>query len=156
MSPPRKKKDEDPTLHPVLLVKLLRKGLNVGIPPTALANMFDLPPEVVKNASITVRRETYGSSELSEVLSFLTWKAIEKQFAIIEHGAPELSLKASQMVLGKALATSVRQTPEEVAMARENLLAVARQDRIIDIEGEELEPQASTFMAVVESTDDQG
>lgn len=118
--------------------------------------MFDLPPEVVKNASITVRRETYGSSELSEVLSFLTWKAIEKQFHIIEAGSPELALKASQMVLGKALATSVRQTPEEVAEGREAVLAIARQERILDLEGEELEPETSSFMALDERVDDQG
>jgi hypothetical protein len=149
-------KPDPNALSPILLVKLLRKGLNVGIPPTALANMFDLPPEVVKNASITVRRETYGSSELSEVLSFLTWKAIETQFKIIEKGSPELSLKASQMVLGKALATSVRQTPEEVKNAREELLAVLGQQRILDIEGEEIEPQASSFVAADEPPDDQG
>ena len=28
-------------MDPILMVKMLRKGLNVGIPPTALANMFD-------------------------------------------------------------------------------------------------------------------
>jgi hypothetical protein len=146
----------DDSLSPMLLVKLLRKGLNVGIPPTALANMFDLPPEVVKNASITVRRETYGSSELSEVLSFLTWKAIEKYFHIIDKGSPEVALRAAQTILGKALATSVRQTPEEVKMAREELLAVFAQDRILDLEGEEVEAEASAFVAADESFDDQG
>jgi hypothetical protein len=58
------------------------------------------------------------------------------------------------MVLGKALATSVRQTPEEVKRAREDLLAVAREERILDLEGEELEPEASAFVAVDEPTDD--
>ena len=49
-------------ISPSTLVELLRRGLNVGIPPTALANLFDLDPEVVKTLSITVRRETYGLS----------------------------------------------------------------------------------------------
>jgi hypothetical protein len=143
-------------LSPATLVECLRKGLNVGIPPTALANMFDLETEVVQNLAITVRREKYGTAELSEVLSYLTWAAVEEQYNIITKGSPEMRLKATQMVLGKALATSVRQTPEEVKRAREDLLAVARQERIIDIEGEELEPEASSFVAMAEPADDQG
>lgn len=143
-------------LSPNTLVECLRKGLNVGIPPTALANMFDLEAEVVQNLAITVRREKYGSAELSEVLSFLTWKAVEEQFNIITKGSPEMRLKATQMVLGKALATSVRNTPEEVTRSREELLAVARQERILELEGEEIEPEASAFVAVDEPADDQG
>lgn len=141
-------------MDPILMVKMLRKGLNVGIPPTALANMFDLEPDVVKNLSITVRREPYGTAELSEVLSFLTWRAIEEQFGILDKGSPELRLKASAAILGKALATSVRQTPEEVKRAREELRAIAKQERLIEIDGEIVE--TSAFVAVDESTDDQG
>jgi len=144
------------SLKPMQLVECLRKGLNVGVPPTALSRMFDLPVEVVQNFSVTVRRENYGSAELSEVLSYLTWRAIAKQLDILEKGSPELSFRASQAIMGKALATSVRQTPEEVRMAREALLAVAGQDRLLDIEGEEVEPEASAFVAVDERSDDQG
>lgn len=141
-------------LHPTTMVEILRKGLRVGIPPTALANLFELDPEVVKNLAMNVRREQYGTAELSEFLSYLTWKALEKQLHIIEKGSPEMSMKVASQIGGKALATSVRQTPEEVARAREELLAVARQERLIEIEGETVE--ASAFVAVDESSDDQG
>jgi hypothetical protein len=141
-------------LTPATLVELLRRGLNAGIPPTALANMFDLPTEVTQNLSLTVRREMYGTAELSEVLSYLTWKAAEVTLSTLTRGSPEAQMKTVQMVLGKALATSVRQTPEEVKRAREDLLAVAREERILDLEGEELEPEASAFVAVDEPTDD--
>ena len=141
-------------MEPELMVELLRRGLNAGIPPTALSNMLGVPVEAVKNLSLTVRREKYGTAELSEVLSDLTWTAIEREYEIIRNGSPELSLKATQAILGKALATSVRQTPEEVKRAREELLAIAAQDRIIDAEGEEIEPEASSFVAVDEQADD--
>lgn len=138
------------------MVELLRRGLNAGIPPTALSNMLDLPVDVVKNLSLTVRREKYGTAELSEVLSDLTWVAVEKEYELIKNGSPELALKATQAILGKALATSVRQTPEEVSRGREDMLALAHQERIIDAEGEEIEPEASSFVALDESTVDQG
>ena len=140
-------------LKPEVMVEIMRKALHIGIPPTALANLFDLDAEVVKNLAVNVRRESYGTAELSEYLSYLTWKALEKQLHIIEHGSPEMSLKVVNAIAGKALATSVRQTPEEVARAREELLAVARQERLIELEGEKIE--ASAFVAVDESSDDQ-
>lgn len=141
-------------LNPDTLIELLRRGLRAGIPPTALANMMEMEPEVVQTFAINVRRGKYGTAELSEALSFLTWTAYEKTLFIIEHGSPELSLKASSMLMGKALATSVRQTPEEVARGREIVLAIAAEEKIIELEGEEVE--ASQFVAVDDSPDNQG
>lgn len=144
----------DVQLNPDTLIELLRRGLRVGVPPTALANMLEIDPEVVQTFDINVRRGKYGTAELSEALSFLTWRAYEKTLFIIEHGSPELSLKASSMLMGKALATSVRQTPEEVQRSREELLSVIAEQKIIEIEGEEVE--GSTFVAVDDASDDQG
>jgi hypothetical protein len=146
----------DVSLTPATLVELLRRGLGVGVPPTALANMFDLDVEVVTNLSFNVRREDYGTAELSEKLTYLTWEAVRVHEHILRNGSPEMRLKASQAVLGKALATSVRQTPEEVKRARAELLAVARQERIIEVEGEYLDQERSSFVAVDVEADDQG
>lgn len=142
----------DVQLNPDTLIELLRRGLRAGIPPTALANMMEMDAEVVQTFAINVRRGKYGTAELSEALSFLTWTAYEQVLRIIHHGSPEMSLKASMALMGKALATSVRQTPEEVARAREDLLAVIAEKKIIEIEGEEVEP--SVFVAVDDTPDD--
>ncbi len=144
----------DVSLNPDTLIELLRRGLRAGIPPTALANMMEMDPEVVQTFAINVRRGKYGTAELSEALSFLTWTAYEKVLLLIEHGSPELALKASMALMGKALATSVRQTPEEVARARQDLLAIIAEQKIIEIEGEEVE--RSAFVAVDDTADDQG
>ena len=141
-------------LNPDTLIELLRRGLRAGIPPTALANMMDMEPEVVQTFSINVRRGRYGTAELSEALSFLTWEAYEEMLHTLRRGSPELKLKATMALMGKALATSVRQTPEEVARAREDLLAIIAEKKIIELEGEEVEP--SVFVAVDDSSDDQG
>lgn len=146
-------------LSPTLLVELLRKGLNVGIPPTALANMFDMPPETVQNLALNVRREKYGAAELSEMLSDLTFQALSHQMRTIMYGSPELAQKAAGVVLSKALATSVRQTPEEVMRAREMILAIAQQEKLIEVEEiyeGELVEAPSAFVAVDDEADDQG
>jgi hypothetical protein len=136
------------------MVKIMRKGLNVGIPPTALANLFELDADVVKNLAMNVRREQYGTAEMSELLADLTFRALDHQRQTIMFGSPELAQKAAGVVLGKALATSVRQTPEEVMRAREELLAIARQERLVEIEGESVE--ASAFVAMDGQADHQG
>lgn len=141
-------------MTPSMLVELLRKGLRVGIPPTALSNMLDVPPDVVKNLAHVVRREQYGTAEMTEFLSNLTWEALGHQLRTIKFGSPELSQKAASVVMGKALATSVRQTPEEVMRAREELIAAIGQERLIEIEGVRVE-EASAFVAMDEPSDDQ-
>jgi hypothetical protein len=145
----------DVTLTPDTLIELLRRGLKVGIPPTALANMFEIEPDVVQTFAINVRRGRYGTAELSEALSFLTWESYEEMLHIIRKGSPELKLKATGMLMGKALATSVRQTPEEVARAREDFLAIIHQTKMIELEeGDGVEHSA--FVAVDDTADDQG
>ena len=142
------------TLSPDTLIELLRRGLKAGIPPTALANMFEMDPEVTQAFAINVRRGRYGTAELSEALSFLTWEAYEQMLHTINRGSPELKLKATMALMGKAPATSVRQTPEEVARARDDLLAIIAEKKIIEIEGDEVEQSA--FVAVDDTADDQG
>ena len=145
------------SLTPDTMVEVMRKGLRIGIPPTALANLFDLDPEVVANLAMNVRRETYGTAELSEYLSYMTWVGLEKITQTIKSGSPEMSIKAAQAVGLKALATSVRQTPEEVKRAREELIAAIAQERLIEIGGDSGEAfEASAFVALDESSDDQG
>lgn len=136
------------------LVELLRRGLAYGVPPTALSNMFDLELEVVENLQSVVRREEYGAAELSEVLSNLTWQSIRVTMNILQSGSNEMKMKAAQNILSKALATSVRQTPEEIKKARNELLAWASQERIVEIEGEVVE--ASAFVASDATAHDQG
>ena len=146
--------DMSVNLAPETLIELLRRGLKAGIPPTALSNMFEIDPEVTQAFAVNVRRGRYGTAELSEALSFLTWEAYEEMLHTIKRGSPELKIKAVMALMGKALATSVRQTPEEVTMAREALLSVMAKEKIMDLEGEEIE--GSTFVAVDDGTDDQG
>jgi hypothetical protein len=148
--------DTQVALNPATLVELLRRGLRVGIPPTALANLFDLDSEMVRAMAVNIRRGRYGTPELSEALAFLTWEAYEEMLYIIRHGSPQDKLKATAALMGKALATAARQTPEEVERARSVLLAHISQDRILELEGEEEEDAPSAFVAVDERVDDQG
>ena len=100
------------------LVEIVRRLIRVGVPPTAIANAFDLEPGPIKTVARNLRRDTYGTAEMSEAHSFLTWLAYEKLLHLIQSGSPEIQLKAAMQIQSKAMAISARQTPEEVSEAR--------------------------------------
>ena len=141
----RRKKPDPPLLaklDPLHLVEIVRRLIRVGVPPTAIANAFDLEPGPIKEVARNMRREQYGTAELSEAHSFITWLAYEKLLALIQNGSPEVSLKAAMQVQAKAMSISARQTPEEVTMAR-----AAFADLVADIEiaEEDLEREAQRY-----------
>jgi hypothetical protein len=140
-----KKKPDPPllaALDPLHLVEIVRRLIRVGVPPTAIANAFDLDPGPIKAVARNLRRESYGTAELSEAHSFLTWLAYEKLLSLIQSGSPEISLRAAMQVQSKAMSISARQTPEEVTMAR-----AAFADLVADIEIDEqtLEEDAQAY-----------
>ena len=129
-------------LDPLHLVEVVRRLIRVGVPPTAIANAFDLEPGPIKAVARNMRREQYGTAELSEAHSFLTWLAYEELLGLIKSGSPEIRLKAAMQVQAKAMSISARQTPEEVTMARS-----AFADLVADIEiaESELEEAAQAY-----------
>ena len=127
---------------PVVLVEIVRRFLRVGVPPTAIANAFDLDPMPIKAVARNMRRESYGTAELSEAHAFLTWLAYEELLNLIRHGAPEIRLKAAMQIQSKSMSITARHTPEEVIRAREELGELVED---IGISEEDLEAAAQAY-----------
>jgi exonuclease VII small subunit len=139
------KKYEEPLLaklDPLILVEIVRRLIRVGVPPTAVANAFDLEPGPIKTVARNIRRDTYGTAELSEAHSFLTWLAYEKLLGLMQTGSPEIQLKAAMQVQAKAMSISARQTPEEVSEARREFAELIDD---IEISEETLEQAAQEY-----------
>lgn len=156
----RRRRRPEPTLladlDPLHLVEIVRRLLRVGVPPTAIANAFDLDAGPIKAVARKVRRETYGTAELSEAHSFLTWLAYEELLNMVRTGSPEIRLKAAMQIQSKAMSISARQTPEEVTLARAEFATLSAD---IEIAESELEEEAETYdsmRATVVPSDDIG
>lgn len=133
----------DPSLlAPEMLAEIIRRLLRVGMPPTAVAGAFDMEPGPVKIVARNIRREAYGTDELSEAHAFLTWLSYEKMTDLILHGPPEIALKAAMQVQGKAMSITARQTPEEVSIARHEI-AMLREG--LEITEADLEREAEYY-----------
>jgi hypothetical protein len=128
-----------------MLAEVVRRLLRVGVPPTAIAGAFDMEPGPVKAIARNIRRETYGTDELSEAHAFLTWLAYEQMVNLVMHGSPEVRLKAAMQIQAKAMSITARQTPEEVSLARAEI-ANLRAD--LEIEEGELDQAADEYEAV--------
>jgi hypothetical protein len=124
------------------LIEVVRRLLGVGVPPTAIANAFEIEAGPIKEVARMVRREAYGTDELAEAHAFLTWAAYEEMLSLLRSGSPEMRAKVAMQLQSKAMSVSARQTPEEVSMAR-----AALGDLISDIEitDEELEAAAQEY-----------
>jgi hypothetical protein len=124
------------------LIEVVRRLLNVGVPPTAVANAFDIDPGPIKEVARMIRREAYGTDELAEAHAFLTWAAYEEMLSLLRNGSPEMRAKVAMQLQSKAMSVSARQTPEEVSMARAALVELTAD---LDITEEELEAAAQEF-----------
>jgi hypothetical protein len=127
-----------------MLAEIIRRLLRVGVPPTAIAGAFDMEVGPLKVVSRNLRRETYGTDELSEAHAFLTWLAYEKMVDLVLHGSPEIALKAAMQVQGKAMSITARQTPEEVSIARHEI-ALLRDG--LEISEADLDAEAAEYDA---------
>ena len=141
-------------LDPVHLVEICRRLLRVGVPPTAVANAFDLDPGPIKAVARNMRREAYGTDELAEAHAFLTWLAYEQLLDLIQHGSPEIKLRAAMQIQSKAMAVSARQTPEELTRAREAFADFIDEVGISDAEIEAEQEAYEQVRAEVVPTDD--
>ncbi len=124
------------------LIEVVRRLLNVGVPPTAVANAFDIDPAPVKAVARMMRREAYGTDELGEANAFLTWVAYEEMLTLLRTGSPEMRAKVAMQLQSKAMAISARQTPEDVSMARAALGALVAD---LEISDAELEAEAQAY-----------
>ncbi len=124
------------------LIEVVRRLLNVGVPPTAVANAFDIDPAPVKAVARMMRREAYGTDELGEANAFLTWVAYEEMLTLLRTGSPEMRAKVAMQLQSKSMAISARQTPEDVSMARAALGALVAD---LEISDAELEAEAQAY-----------
>lgn len=141
-------KPEEPlvlAMDPMHLAEVIRRLLRVGVPPTAIANAFDMSPGPIKAMARNVRRAEYGTDEMAEAHTFLAWLAYEELLKLIQSGSPEIRLKAAMQIQSKQMAATARQTPEEVNRARGEFAELVAD---IEITEAELEAEADKYEGV--------
>ena len=115
--------------EPEWLPAIIDRLLDVGVPPTAIANAFDLDVQVVKDILIDRRVSKYGTAELGEAMHALMWKAYENTLQMIDQAPMARRLQINMTLLSKASALVGSQTPDGIAKMQTEMEAMMAEAR---------------------------
>jgi len=116
-------------MKPEELEHLVERLLTEGVPAGVVARVFDLSPELVREAQSLLRIRRYGTDDLAEYTVQTQWDAIEQARHVLVHGSPSERAKFAAAVLRAPMARSARETPEQVQKTRaaiEEVMAAMR------------------------------
>jgi len=99
-------------------IDLLQQLLETGIPPSAIANAFQLEPEFVRGIHAEMRVRRYGTAEIAEAMSWLMWEAYDEAVQLLHTGSPANRIRAVAMILPRSVGMAARQDPEEFSRIR--------------------------------------
>jgi hypothetical protein len=117
---------------PDWLPAIITRLLEVGVPPTAIANAFYVEVEAVKELQMSLRVEKYGTAELAEAMHDLMWNAYEDTLELIKQAPPARRLQLNMSLLAKAQTLVGNQTPDGVLRIQAELDAMMAETRLTD------------------------
>lgn len=103
------------TDSPAWLPSIINRLLDVGVPPTAISNAFEVDVEAIKEIQMDRRTAKYGTAELAEAMHALMWKAYEDTLNLIKQAPPARRLQLNMTLLSKASTLVGSQTPDGVS-----------------------------------------
>lgn len=114
---------------PEWLPAIINRLLAVGVPPTAIANAFNIDPQPIKDILNTINITRYGTAELAEAMHGLIWKAFADANAIIESAPIDKRMRFDMALLARASSIVGGQEPEGMAKLQNDLAALAMETR---------------------------
>ena len=130
---------------------MVRRCLSHGVPSGIVADVFQLPPDVVHEAKKELTVAEYGTADQAEYTEWLQWKTLERIHWILENGSPADITKISTTVLGRQIASQGKRTPtsQTEAMARID-------ERMADMRSGDPVPRAPSRFVVGAAVPDDG
>lgn len=101
---------------------LLRRSLERGVPSAAVADIFELPLETVKEMAREVRVDRFGTHDQAEYLENLQMETLERTQHIIRHGSPDQVARIATTVFGRQIAVASKRPSTTVEDNRTELM----------------------------------
>jgi hypothetical protein len=99
--------------------------LEVGVPPTAVANAFYVELDAVRELQDTLRVKRYGSAEVAEAMSFLMWRMIDDAYEMLETAPIHSRTRLMTTMLARASSMIQKSDPEGMDKMRNDFLKLA-------------------------------
>jgi len=82
---------------------LLRRSLERGVPSGVVAEVFELPTDVVKEMAKEVKVTRFNTADQGEYLENLQWLTLERTQQMIQSGTPDQVARIATAVFGKQI-----------------------------------------------------
>jgi hypothetical protein len=101
---------------------LLRRSLERGVPSDAIADIFDLPLDTVKEMSREVKVGHFSTADLGEYVENLQWETLKRTEEIIRNGSPEQVARIATSVFGRQIQAAGRRPSSALEEQRAEIL----------------------------------
>jgi hypothetical protein len=108
---------------------LLKRSLERGVPSQAVADIFELPLDVVKDMSQEVKITRFNTADQAEYLDWMQWETLERTEQIIRTGSPDQVARIATTVFGKQIQAAGRRPSSAMEEQRAELLEAFHQIR---------------------------
>ena len=105
-----------------LLETMVNRLLEEGVPTEVISRAFQLDIELLKERQSQVRKNRYGTDDLSEYIEHLRWTALESALTTVTSGSVADKTRFLSAILGKEMAVSARRTPESQRKAVDSVM----------------------------------
>lgn len=87
---------------------LLRRSLERGVPDNAVADIFELPLDVVKEMAKEVKVTRFNTADKDAYIENLQWETLERTQEMIRNGTPDQVARITTAVFGKQIQAAGR------------------------------------------------
>ena len=101
---------------------LVLKALELGVPTDVTAELFELPVDTCAELQKRVRVERTGTSDLSDYLEGLQWRALEQADRMLRTGSSDQAVKIVNAVFGRQLQVAGRRPSSSMEEQRAKIL----------------------------------
>jgi methionyl-tRNA synthetase len=116
------------------LLSLINRLLDNGVPPTAIANSFDLDVQVVKDLLDERHVKKFGTAELSEAIHALMWEALEDMRELMRNAPIAKRMQVNMSLLTRASAMIGNQEPDSIGKLQAEMAKMTAEVREIPVD----------------------
>ena len=116
------------------MLSIIDRLLTNGVPPTAIANSFDLDVQIIKDLLDDRHVRKFGTAELAEAIHALMWEALEDMRELMRNAPIAKRMQVNMTLLSRASAMIGNQEPDSIGKLQAEMAAMTAEVREIPVD----------------------
>ena len=101
---------------------LLRRSLERGVPSGVVAEVFELPADVVKEMAKEVKVTRFNTTDKAEYVEHIEWETLERVEQMILSGTPDQAARIATTVFGKQIAAAGKRPSSALVESQSDIM----------------------------------